>query len=261
MNVFKYYPPTDYNFDAIEKHYFYFSKAKRLNDPYDMSLKLINLSPQFKNLSKRLFPNQWRDFSDDYGTCSFSKDGLNKPMWAYYADSYKGFVIEYDEDKFEEITQELRMPVGYCDVHYVDECPNFDTPKLKIPYRNIGEKEEQSFLLDSQTIKDPKNLDRVFQYLWSIKEKSGWEHEQETRMILGNIPTKNRSSKIIYDENGYKVTFPKDAVKRIIVGYNMNESNIKRIDSIRQFYSLPDLYTVQPSEIPFDLKFVIKRVD
>ena len=256
MIVYKYYSPASYNFDAIEKGYFYFSKAEKLNDPFDVSLKLINASPNFKALIRRLFPNIHETFSNKYGTCSFSKDGLNKPMWASYADNYRGFVVEYDEDKFEEITQNLCMPVPYFDVNYVDECPNLDVKGIRIPYRNIGEKETQYFVLNDDNIKDPKTIDKIFQYLWSIKEKEGWNHEKEIRMFLGNVPTTYHSKLIDYCKDGYKVPFPLNCLRRIIIGYNMEKQNIDRMVNIRQLYGLQNLYTIRMSDIPFNLEIV-----
>lgn len=256
MTVYKYYSPADYNFDAIEKGYFFFSKAEKLNDPFDVSLKLINESTKFKALVERLFPNEHETFSNKYGICSFSTDGLNKPMWSKYADNYRGFVVEYDEEQFEMITKNLCMPIPYFDVHYVDKCPNLDTKDMKIHYRNIGEKEDSFFLLNDNSIRDPKNLDRVFQYLWSIKEKEGWSHEKERRMFLGNVATSILSSKITYEDAGYKVPFPKKCLKRIIIGYNMEGNNVERMNNICNAYGLQGLHSIHVSDKPFDLDII-----
>ena len=229
MTVYKYYSPADYNFEAIEKGYLFFSKAEKLNDPFDVSLKLINASTNFKALIERLFPHEYETFSNKYGTCSF--------------------------EQFGAISKELSLPIPYFDVHYVDECPNLDTKDMKIPYRNMGEKEDSFLLLNDKSIKDPKNLDRVFQYLWSIKEKEGWFHEKEKRMFLGNVPTTILNSKITY-ENGYKVPFPKNCLKRIIIGYNMEDKNVERMKKISNIYGLQGLHLIHVSEKPFDLDII-----
>lgn len=41
--IYKYYAPTNYNMDALKKQYFWFSKAKYLNDPYDVCADVIEL--------------------------------------------------------------------------------------------------------------------------------------------------------------------------------------------------------------------------
>lgn len=48
--LYKYYPLTPYNLDALKVGYFYFSKAKYLNDPFDMSFGLVS-----QNVVNRLY--------------------------------------------------------------------------------------------------------------------------------------------------------------------------------------------------------------
>lgn len=105
-------------------------------------------------------------------------------------------------------------------------------------------------------IKDPKNLDRVFLFLWSIKEKEGWSHEKEKRMFLGNVPTSTLSSKITYEDAGYKVPFPKKCLKRIILGYNMEDKDVERMNEFRNYYGLQSLHSIRVSDHPFDLEII-----
>ena len=51
--LYKYYPLTPYNLDALKVGYFYFSKAKCLNDPFDMTFELVS-----KNIISKLFSNE-----------------------------------------------------------------------------------------------------------------------------------------------------------------------------------------------------------
>lgn len=48
-SVYKYYSPTKNSRKAIQERYFWFSKAKRLNDPFDMCAKVITLFPCFEH--------------------------------------------------------------------------------------------------------------------------------------------------------------------------------------------------------------------
>ena len=47
--LYKYYPLTPYNLDALKVGYFYFSKAKCLNDQFDMTFELVS-----KNIINKL---------------------------------------------------------------------------------------------------------------------------------------------------------------------------------------------------------------
>ena len=37
-----------------------------------------------------------KQFSDNVGICSLTKDPLNLLMWAHYAQHHKGFVVEFE---------------------------------------------------------------------------------------------------------------------------------------------------------------------
>lgn len=102
MNVYKYYSPQTYNFEALIEGYFYFCKVSKLNDPYDASFDLIQ-SPNFKEkILPKLAPNA-KNIMADYGTYSFCEEKDNKVLWALYADNYRGFVVEYDDSSFESL--------------------------------------------------------------------------------------------------------------------------------------------------------------
>lgn len=52
--VYKYFSPNEHNFDALQNGYFWFSKRKYLNDPFDMAGGVVNEFPNFvKYLKER----------------------------------------------------------------------------------------------------------------------------------------------------------------------------------------------------------------
>lgn len=86
--LFKYRKFDEYSFDMIENEYVYLAPAGVLDDPFDcltnIDLENINDANSF-NLSK-----------EKVGVCSFTTKRDNKPMWSLYADTYKGYCIEYE---------------------------------------------------------------------------------------------------------------------------------------------------------------------
>ena len=80
--LYKYYPLTPYNLDALKVGYFYFSKAKYLNDPFDMSFGLVS-----QNVVNRLYSDDSQkkiasEKMKNYGVCCFSEKWDNNILWA-----------------------------------------------------------------------------------------------------------------------------------------------------------------------------------
>lgn len=64
---------NSYSLEALKKGYFYFSKAKCLNDPFDMTFGLLS-----QNIINKLYPNERTIVSAskkmrNYGVCCFSE--------------------------------------------------------------------------------------------------------------------------------------------------------------------------------------------
>ena len=113
--LYKYYSPQPHNFEAVINGKFYFSKVCKLNDPFDSNFKLVEPYKEFLR-KVPIAPNADKIIGN-YGTCSFSEEANNKHLWALYTDSYKGFVIEYNKEKLEEISNIISAP---CPLHPVD---------------------------------------------------------------------------------------------------------------------------------------------
>jgi hypothetical protein len=54
-----------------------------------------------------------RSFDEGFGIASFNETYTSNPMWAHYADEYKGVCIEYDEDSIFKAERTYLMPVVY----------------------------------------------------------------------------------------------------------------------------------------------------
>lgn len=277
--VYKYYSPTEYNFDALSKGYFFFSKVSKLNDPFDCSFKLIEQSKEF--LQRLGLINKEKEASDimkQYGTCSFSRLNGNKRMWALYANNYQGFCIEYDDGQFDtpriiswkdEIpfiatneTNEEDSPYHYMmkgNIGYVQKKLDFDN------FATCGYKElieNGSWIEHSigECLYDIKTTDLLFSRICFTKEKHSWESEEEFRLLVGNyINAIPKSFKIITD-TGYKILFNKSIVLSITIGHNFSISNLKLlIDMIGQYPNVP-LYITVPGKVwDIDQKSITKE--
>lgn len=121
------------------------------------------------------------------GIFSLSKRYDDELLWAHYANSHKGFCIEYDLG-FLLSKQKHR----FFDIQYSDKIPNLDFPKLF----------------------DQNNLDVSIKRMLGYKSQR-WEYEQELRIITENqgINTYDyRAVKAIY----FGLKTPNEEIEQVI---------------------------------------------
>lgn len=97
---------------SLENNEFWASHTRQLNDPCEGMIAISDYEAQMKNL-KLIFPQQSNDLTllnqafqnlidmkdNKLGILSLSKSYHDELLWAHYADSHKGFCIEYDLEK------------------------------------------------------------------------------------------------------------------------------------------------------------------
>lgn len=141
--IYKYYPPANFTFEALTKRYFFFNKAAKQNDAFDISFSLL----QSKIMLEALGYEQQgqalvKDIMGGYGCCCFAKRCDNKHLWSFYAANYSCLVVGYDEAKFKEYLKFL-IRIPYLKVHYINK-PITDEDldeqfKMEAPLYNDGQ--------------------------------------------------------------------------------------------------------------------------
>jgi hypothetical protein len=266
--LYKYYTLTSYNLDALKVGYFYFSKAKCLNDPFDMTFGLLS-----QNIINKLYPNERTIVSaskkmKNYGVCCFSEKWNNNILWAYYANNYSGFVVGYDETLFHKIMDENLVRVPLQKVDYIEnvECIYEQETFSYYPLSNekgIEANAVECLMPSFDSIIDPKEYDKFFTYLCAIKSKS-WQSEREWRLIAANDVINRDHRAIIKEEGGYKIPMPQGCVKELFVGFNFDKKYNGDIKEIMLRHKLTNAYRVQASQKPYDLekvKYDIEKTD
>jgi hypothetical protein len=161
--------------DLLLKDELWASSLTNLNDPFEATyddnitdaLKLFELL--FETNTNEV-KKQWDElisFKEKVGIYSLALSECNYPdnelMWAHYADSHKGFCIEYDVDKLED-SQEY----------------SFDISQMKINYQN------------SPPVIGLDDVSRKADFLikmFGTKSKS-WVYENEIRLVYSTCGTK-----------------------------------------------------------------------
>lgn len=130
--------------DYWEKNIFegqvYLSEASNLNDPFDCLVYInhkVYIEYMFQTVCK-IFPqmdrkvlretvvasvddeidNQISDMKKKFRIACFTENSISPLMWAHYADSHKGFCIEYDLTRIPEGYRFGILPVIYSDKRY-----------------------------------------------------------------------------------------------------------------------------------------------
>lgn len=202
--------------------------VKALGDAHKKELgNIFKYYTQSPNLTDTLKKSVDSAFNKTIGILSLTEKRDNLLMWAHYADSHKGFLIEWDEhNKFFD--------------HRIKHEDEFRCLR-KITYTN---KRPQVFLAEVEGFE-----------VFFTKSKE-WEYEQEWRMTMPlNLAHKKTTCK---DHDIYMFEFPKNSIKSIIFGCRMSESERQRLKNLikdRSDYSEVKIYQAGIDENKFMLNF------
>jgi hypothetical protein len=156
-------------------------------------------------------------FDERFGVLCLSEDPTCFTMWSHYADSHRGFVIEFDSENsfFHQEEAEYGDVLGkVMEVGYSDVRPDvfWERPP------DLGVNEYEQYIVDN----------------FLLTKSKVWKTEAEWRMIL---PLRDAERKI-KQESGeiYLYDFPTDAVTGVIFGLRMSKQNRQKIKEILEPY-------------------------
>ena len=265
--VYKYYPFNDNTKDALSKNYLFFSKASKLNDPYDTSSMLLtdefyeNLTKIYRNakLPKDLqipFLKKTFKVMDNYGICSFSKSEDNMHLWALYADKFSGIVVGFDEEELKDLSYHNGI-IPLMNTEYVKNWPrSYKSDTFNYSFYN-GEHQTYQIRHCFEGNESGRILEYFFHYLCTVKSNS-WKEEKEVRLVASYRFLQELNKKHLYNvektDVGYKVPFPLNAVKCIIIGHNFigGRTDIKKI---ARKYGITEIFKTS-CKMPFKIDIV-----
>ena len=170
--LYKYYPFNQFSLSAIINGYCWFGTPGMFNDPFDTQI----IDSEFLNEI---------NFSKEKILC-LSAINDNLLMWAHYADSHKGFCIEYSEYSEEDILNNKRIGI------YNDWTPTLDKAKpvdywtsdrIENYVKDIpnNEKEFRNFFNGLSQENKQKIQDKIHHV--SFIKHEDWKYEQEYRIV------------------------------------------------------------------------------
>lgn len=158
---------------SLENDTFWASNTNQLNDPCEGLISINDFEQQLNHLKNivyqhsdnlTLIEQSFKNIIDmkdtKLGIFSLSKTYSDELLWAHYANSHKGFCIEYD---LEKLLSRQNPKHRYFDVQYSNNIPNLNFSQLL----------------------DQTNPDILIKKMLGYKSQR-WEYEQELRIITEN---------------------------------------------------------------------------
>ena len=230
-NVYKYRTNIEINGEKrdtmqLTQNIIYASDMRNLNDPFEGSVEL----PKSYEHEHWVTPIMQKLYSAGIYSLSKPKDGetfpCNELLWAHYANSHKGFCIEYDIEKLSSDMTSGFDVSNVINVTYENERPNV------YKYDNIFQVQKKVF--------GTKSL--------------AWEYENEIRLVFEKYGEKVISeSAITAVYFGLRISLEdrRDIINRLS-GRSIDFYQIERIEN---------LYQLKATKLSFDYSYEIVNED
>lgn len=212
--LFKFYSPTNYNFESIENSYLYFGNPSDFNDTFDGVISEDEYVTTFLE----------QDYVENVGICNFSTK-KTKQMWTFYTDKYKGFAVKYKHNRL-FLPQSDDIAIKSHVLYLKNNIP--DHPNLIETLKSIQNKHA------AEPVKIWQHQ-ILFHHDFCRKDIS-FEWESEYRMITFNTKTHNRRIKI-----------NPSTIDSIYIGHNMSEPDIIRMKELLKNLSHVKVFKINPN--------------
>jgi len=200
--------------DIIENLKIRFTQPGGLNDPFE-SVPLIKddndpfWQKRQPDLAARIGAQEIESMSFTVGVLSLSRTKENLLLWSHYADEHRGYVIEFDEKNDFFTANAEKGTYKPILVSYTSQRPII----------NMSDIEGLETLFDFH----PENLAKLLGH-----KPIDWAYEEEVRFFR-NISGLPSYGSCRYGYSIKLVDIPSDAISRIYLGANMDESEQKNI--------------------------------
>ena len=174
MLVYKYRSGTENDLKALENNQYWSSSIEQLNDPCEAITDTKRVKRFLNYIGQKVGAKTKEDFElindntdevlsmdNKMGIYSLSKTPLDELLWAHYANSHKGFCIEYDLDIL--LKNDGENHVHSFPVVYSKKPPS-------IGFLDIIKNKQSSFIKK-----------------FAFHKSKRWEYEQEHRIVTSKI--------------------------------------------------------------------------
>ncbi len=254
------YPEIDYHKRLLTHNEIYFASLGSFNDPFDCKIQLVfdddnrfrgkvieYFVSQFPNKSKeeiesnlknwkvpqqiiKTFIKSYEDHNKSIGIFCLTGNYKHILLWSHYADSHKGYCIEYDleimRDNLADNYVTSNLSFLECQVKYMEEMPVVSLSEL------------YDFIETNELIKKEEIVDKQYSSKSNI-----WQYEDEIRFITLGVP--NNTQKI-----------SREAITKVIFGCEMEmKHKAEIIEELKSYNIKPRLELAIKSRHSYGLDF------
>ena len=273
IRLFQYRSVSDTMIEGLKTGTIYFKSPVRFNDPYDslMCWDTEMISEYFHNpkIADEL-AKHWIFDSDTlavnirgrFRISCFSEVSDSPLMWAHYANSGKGFCVEY----------ELNPCVGHpmclkdgqpcnrekdCKPSSCGFCCNFSLMPViytgKRPDATSALKQEIEYVVANKSGRtyDLSKHDWLEPYRTALFKSKDWAYEKEWRLLLSDIPLKGDQ----------ECLYPCGSLVRVILGSNMDPFEEYKVSKATEVYAKREMRNIELSKAYVDVQSSDYRLD
>ncbi len=210
FKLYKYNPPEYYSFRNYENDEVHLSPNGNLNDVYE-GLPAFNTNENSTKI---------KSYSTTALMSCFSETNKSVLMWAHYADSSKGFCVEYDLKRLskDEIISLGIYPVLYDEHRLIHR----DLKSLEYSLANL-----EHAIKNGEEYDDGELLDDLIPLM--LCKGNDWQYEREWRIISTKLKLYQE-----YKTNTSGINIPLKCVSAVYLGYRMEQTKRKHIIEITQ---------------------------
>lgn len=258
--LYKYYSnESEYAYENLENRKICFSPLESLNDPleglgahaYEVSEKESEYWAEIgsnlpENSSKIFTKDVWEVLNFKYRVFCSTKEYNNPLLWAYYANSHKGFCVGYDKEDILKISKKLNN-IDYSET--MCSINNFNNETLEqVLYTKSSEwsRENECRVLYELEDYDVEHLDPN---IYLSKDK---KFDQKIRYLNGHVQRENLET-ICAEKFILKDCSP----KVIYIGMKMKSNDREKLIGIANKLKIK-IYQITQEKNTF--KFVAKKI-
>jgi hypothetical protein len=254
MRLYKYTSINNYSLNSLEGTNLYFSDPSDYNDVFEFTFNEIDeqIIEQWKKSIKDNNPEKYNlalsalnielknRNNPSYNKVVCLSETYKEPlMWAHYANSGKGFCLEFETEQHNEMEW-----IGFKSCNF----KNYKT------LENNDRNNDSTYLLNISKVvyreSPPRFLEKLKNGFFKYSKHDKWSYEKEWRII---VTSENLKTQILEYEKSY--------LKSIIFGTNTSNEHIEKIKEIAsrnykmndikyyQIYKLEKSYKLEKREI------------
>ncbi|WP_272151837.1 DUF2971 domain-containing protein [Tenacibaculum aiptasiae] len=215
--LYKFYSSTEYNFEALEEGYLYFTSPKYFNDPFDC---MTNREEYIVKGGDKI-----KKHREEIGVCCFSIKNDNPLMWGHYTDNYRGFCLKFKRANI--LKNEFVTLNNFTS--YINEYEPLN--------KNLRVVKDELYKSNRLNTRDKETIDKIltvsFEYFVKYID---WSYEHEYRAVSFNTSSFER-----------KLRFSKCDLEEIYIGHKMNKDSYERLIKIlKENYPNIKVFNIKP---------------